>query len=170
MTSCAEFGRSGYCWALRLSVKTRLFFPRDVRCTLRIVRNRLANWIIAALPMIQLVVGMQWQVAHANMATPERQANGADARHCPDHPSKDSRTDERRGAGASTSLPSSHNTPADKHDCCASLDCQGHCAQGPGVLDLPLASVVCSPSFLLPFFDARPPVARTNELFRPPIA
>jgi hypothetical protein len=114
------------------------------------VRNRSTNWVITALLMLQLVIGMQWQVAHANMAPPERQASGMDARHCPDHPSKD--------------------VLAHKHDCCGSLDCQCHGAQGPGALDLPLASVACSASLLLPFFDARPPVARTNELFRPPIA
>ncbi len=134
------------------------------------VRNRSTNWVIAALLMLQLVIGMQWQVAHANMALPERQASGMDARHCPDHPSKDLRTDEKRGAGAQTSAPSSHDNPVRNHDCCGSLDCQCHGAQGPGALDLPLASVVGSASFLLPVFDARPPVARTNELFRPPIA
>jgi hypothetical protein len=108
------------------------------------MRNRLSNWVIAALLMFQLVIGMQWQVAHAEMAPPERQASGAETRHCPDHPSK--------------------------HDCCGSLDCQCHFAQAPGVLDLPLASVFGSTSFLLSVFDARSPVARINELFRPPIA
>ena len=98
--------------------------------------------MIAALLMFQFVIGMQWQVAHANMALPERHVSGVDARHCPAH----------------------------SHDCCGSIDCRCHGSQGPGVLDLPLASVVCSASFLLPFFDARLPVARTNELFRPPIA
>src|ERR1700730_13929433 len=90
----------------------RPFSHRGERCTLNIVRNRSANWVIAALLMLQLVIGMQWQVAHANMAAPERQASGMDARHCPDHPSKDLRTDERRGAAAPTSAPSSHNNPA----------------------------------------------------------
>ena len=134
------------------------------------VHNRSADWVIVALLMFQLVIGMQWQVAHANMAPPERQESGVDAKRCPGHPSKDAGADERRGAGASTSAPFSHDNPAQKHDCCGALDCQCHCAQGPGVLDLPLTSVVCSASFLLPFFDARLPVARTNELFRPPIA
>ena len=109
------------------------------------MRNGLANWVIAVLLMFQLVTGVQWQVAHA---------------------------DERRGAPASTSVSSLHGTctPAHKHDCCGSLDCQCHCAQAPAVLNLYSARVVGSDSFLLPSFDARPPVARTNELFRPPIA
>jgi hypothetical protein len=149
---------------------TCLFSHRGEGCTVRIVHNRRANWVIATLLMIQLVIGVQWQVAHANVAPPERQTSGADAKHCPDHPSKDSRTDVRHAAGASTGASSSHNIPAHKHDCCGSLDCQCHGAQGPGVLDLPLASAVCSASMLLPLLDARPPVARTNELFRPPIA
>jgi hypothetical protein len=152
----------------RIPADTRLFSHRGVRCTMKIVRNRSTHWVIAALLMLQLVIGMQWQVAHANMPPPERQASGVDTRHCPDHPSKDLGTDERRGAGAQTSAPSSQNKPAHTHDCC--VDCQCHGAQGPGVLDLPLASVVGSASFLPPFFDARSPVARTNELFRPPIA
>jgi hypothetical protein len=138
-------------------------------CTLRIVRNRPANWVTTALLLFQLAIALQWQVAHASMALPERQASGIDARHCPDHPSKASRTGERLRAEASTSAPP-HNDPAHQHDCCGSLDCQCHGAQGPGALDLPVASAVGSASFLLPVFDARPPVARTNEVFRPPIA
>jgi hypothetical protein len=105
--------------------------------------NRFGNWVIAAFLMFQLAIGMQWQVAHADMAASERQTSGVDAGHCPGHAA---------------------------HDCCGSNDCQCHCAQGPAVLDLSPASAVCSASLLLPVFDARPPVARTNELFRPPIA
>ena len=104
--------------------------------------------------MAQLVIGMQWQVAHANVAAPELQASAVDTQHCPDHPR----------------VSSSHDNPVHHHDCCGSLDCQCHGAQGPGVLDVALAGAVGSASFLPPFFDARPPVARTNELFRPPIA
>jgi hypothetical protein len=132
--------------------------------------NRLAHWVIAALLTFQLVIGVR-QAAHADMALPQLQASGVDARHCPDHASRDSGS-ERRGAGASTSAssPDGTATVAHEHDCCGSLDCQGHCAQAVGVLNLPLASVFCCTSFLLPFFDAQPPVARTNELFRPPIA
>ena len=157
-------------FSLEQSARTRIFSHRGQGCTLRIVRNRLTNRVIAALLMLQFVIGMQWQVAQATMALPERQVSGVDATHCPGHPAKDSGSVERGGAGASTGVPTSHISPAHSHDCCGSIDCQCHCSQGPGVLDLPLASVVCSASFLLPFFDARLPVARTNELFRPPIA
>jgi hypothetical protein len=134
------------------------------------MRNRPANWVTTALLLFQLAIALPWQAAHANMAPPERRASDMDARHCPAHSSKGSSTDERHGGGASTSAPSSHGNPAHGHDCCGSLDCQYHCAQVPGALHLPLASVVFSASFLLPFVEARPPVARTNELFRPPIA
>jgi hypothetical protein len=152
--------------------KTPLFSHRGEACRLGIMRNRLANWVIAVPLMFQLVIGVQWQVAHANIAPPERQVSEVDARNCPGHVSKDSRTDERRGARASTSASSFHGTctPAHKHDCCGSLDCRCHCAQATAVLNLSSARVVGSASFLLPLFDARPPVARTNELFRPPIA
>jgi hypothetical protein len=37
---------------------------RDEGCKLRMMRNRPASWMIAALLMFQLVIGMQWQVAH----------------------------------------------------------------------------------------------------------
>jgi hypothetical protein len=50
------------------------------------------------------------------------------------------------------------------------LDCQCHGAQGSGARELPLAGIVCSASFVQPVFVTRPPVARTDELFRPPIA
>jgi hypothetical protein len=150
--------------------KTCLFSHRGEERRLSMVRNRPANWVTTALLLLQLAIGLQWQVARAIAAPPEWQASGMDARHCPAHPSKDSRTDERRGAGASTGAPSSHNETVHKHDCCGSLDCQCHCAQGPGVHYLPLSRVVLSASFLLSFVNARPPVARTNEVFRPPIA
>ena len=148
----------------------RRFSHHGDGCTLRIVRGRPSNRMIAALLIFQLAIGLQWQVAHALVVPPERQMNSMDARHCLTHPSKDSRTDERRAAGVSTSAPSSHDDPAHPRGCCGSLDCQCQCAQGPVVLDLPLASVVFPAAFLLPFVNARPPVARTNELFRPPIA
>jgi hypothetical protein len=138
-------------------------------CTLRIVRNRPANWVIATLLMVQLAIGLQWQVAQAVVTPPERQMNGTEAGHCPTHSTKDSRTGREHGAGASTSAPSSHHDPAQKHDCCRSLGCQCHCAQGPGALALSLASAVPTASLLLPAFDARAPIGRTTELFRPPI-
>src|SRR5882757_5921782 len=106
------------------------------------MRNRPANSMTIALLMFQLAIGMQWQAAHANMAPLERQASGMDARHCPTH----------------------------RHDCCGSLDCQCHGAQGSVALATSLASLAFSASFLPPFVSARASVARTNELFRPPIA
>jgi hypothetical protein len=35
---------------------------------------------------------------------------------------------------------------------------------------VPMAGAALSPTLQLPILDARPPVARSNELFRPPIA
>jgi hypothetical protein len=134
------------------------------------MRKRPANWVITALLMLQLAVGLQWQVAHAVAAPPERQMNGMEAGHCPGHQSKDSRAVEGGGAGVSTSPPSSQHNPADKHDCCRSLGCQCHYAQSPVVPDLLRTSAAFAALLLLPVFDARPPVARTNEVFRPPIA
>jgi hypothetical protein len=132
------------------------------------MRNRPANWVITALLMVQLAIGLQWQAAHA-AAAPERQMNGMKAGHCASHQSNDSSTIQG-GAGASTSAPPSHHNPANKHDCCRSLGCQCHYAQTPAVPGLLRVSAAYSAFLLLPVFDARLPVARTNELFRPPIA
>jgi len=97
--------------------------------------------------MFQLVIGLQWQVAHAGVTPPEQQASLREAGHCP-----------------------AHNNPAAKHDCCRSLGCQCHCAQSPVVLDLPMTSAAPSSFLLLPVVDARPSATRENEFFRPPIA
>jgi hypothetical protein len=134
------------------------------------VRNRPASWAIAALAIFQLAIGLQWQTAQAVVASPERQMDGMEAEHCPDHWTKDSGTEQGRSADARTSAPASHHNPANKQDCCRSLGCQCHCAQSAGALDLPLAGAALSSTLQLPVFDALPPVARINELFRPPIA
>jgi hypothetical protein len=149
---------------------TSLFSQHSQECTLRTVRNRPANWVIAALLMFQLAIGLQWQVAQAVVNPPERPMNRMEAGHCPTHPSKDSGTDEGRGAGASTSAPSPHSTPASKHDCCGSSGCQCHCAQSATALERSLVSAALSTSLLLPILDKRPPVPRASALFRPPIA
>jgi hypothetical protein len=133
------------------------------------MRNRPANWVITALLMLQLAIGLQWQVAHAAAVLAERQMNGMKAGHCSGHQSNDPRTIQG-GAGASTSAPPSHDNPANKHDCCRSLGCQCHYAQTPVVLGLLRTSAAFSALLLLPVIDARLPVAHTNELFRPPIA
>jgi hypothetical protein len=156
--------------AFGFSAMTSLFFRHGQPCRLRLVRNRPANWAIAALVIFQLAIGLQWQTAQAVVAPPEREMNGMGAGDCPDHSSKDSRANQERSAGAPMSSPSWHHNPANKHDCCRSLGCQCHCAQSPGTLDLPLAGAALSPTLQLPILDARPPVARSNELFRPPIA
>jgi hypothetical protein len=134
------------------------------------MHNRPANWVMTALLMLQLAVGLQWQVAHAVAAPLEPQTNGMEAGHCPGHQSKNSRTVEEDRAGVSTSAPSAHDNSANKHDCCRSVGCQCHYAQSPGVLDLPRTSAAFSALLLLPVLDARHPVARTNRVFRPPIA
>jgi hypothetical protein len=116
-----------------------------------IMRNRPATLVTAALLMLQLAIGLAWQTAHATSALPEHSMSGMEAGHCPGHQSTDSTIDK-------------------KHDCCHSLGCQCHSAQSPGALNLPPTRAAFSSLDLLPTFDARPPVARTAEFFRPPIA
>lgn len=98
--------------------------------------------------MLQLA-GLPGQAAHAGSALPEHPMSGMEAGQCPGHQSTDSTI---------------------KHDCCHSLGCQCHSAQSPGALNPPPTRVSFSSLDLLPTFDARPPVARTTEFFRPPIA
>ena len=136
----------------------------------RVMRTNPANWVIATLLMLQLAIGMPWQVVHAGTAPPERQMTGVEEGHCPGHQTNDSRMNEGTAAGASTGAPSLLANPVSKHDCCRSSGCQCHSAQSPGVLSLPQTSAAFSAWLLLPVFDARPPVARTSEFFRPPIA
>jgi hypothetical protein len=118
------------------------------------MRNLLATWVIAALVMLQLAIGLAWQTAHAASVLPEHPMSGMEAGRCPGHQSTDSAIDN----------------PAKKHDCCHSLRCQCHSAQSPGSLNPPPTRDAFSSLHLLPAFDARPPVARTTEFFRPPIA
>jgi hypothetical protein len=155
-----------HCSRLRMP---RRFSHHGDRCTLSIMRNRPSNWVITALLILQLAIGLQWQVAQAAAVLPEGQMNGMKAGHCAGHQSNDSSTIPG-GAGASTSAPPSHHNPANKHDCCRSLGCQCHYAQTPALPGLLRLSAAYSAFLRLPVFDARLPVARTNELFRPPIA
>jgi len=146
-----------------------LFSHSNQRCTLGAMRKRRVNRVIAALLLFQLAFGLQWQVAHAIVLSPDLQASGIGA-HCPDHATKNSTADKEPRAAASEMASSQNNGPAPKHDCCGSLGCQCHSAQSSAVLNLSPASVVLSSPCQLPFADARPPIARLNEFFRPPIA
>jgi len=168
MTFCTQLCPMARCQRVRVFWND--FSHRGEGCTLSFVCNRLANWIIAALLLFQLAIGLQWQTAQAVVAQPGQQMGGMEAGHCPTHSLEGSRTDQAHSAMAPTSAPSSHNHPADKHDCCRSQGCQCHCAQSPTTLARTLDSPAVSTSVLLPTLDVRPPVARSNELFRPPIA
>ena len=134
------------------------------------MRRSPVGWVITALLMFQLAFGLQWQVARAVEVPPEQPTSGMEGGHCPAHQAKRSGADEGLDANTSTSPQSSHNHAAPKHDCCRSLGCQCHCAQSPGVLDFPRAGAPVSSSFFSSICDARPPVSRTNDFFRPPIA
>jgi hypothetical protein len=119
--------------------------------------------------MLQLTVVSPGQ-AHAAATLPEHAMSGVDAGNCPAHRPNDLTIEKGGGSGPLSSAPSSHDNPAQEHDCCRSLGCQCHSAQTPGALNLPPTRVALSASELLPAFDARPAVTRMNEFFRPPIA
>ena len=170
MIFCAQLCPGARCQRVRFFEMKSLFFPRGEKCRLRFVRNRTANWLISALLMFQLAIGLQWQTAQAVMAQAEPQTYGMKASHCPTYLSENVRTDQTHGAKSPTSAPSSHNHPAGKQDCCRSQGCQCHCAQSPMGFARTLVRPAPSPSVLLPILTARPPVARSSERFRPPIA
>jgi hypothetical protein len=136
---------------------TWFFSHASGECTLTVVHSRPAKWVIATLVMSQLVTGLQPGAAQAFVASHDQQMSGMEAGHCPADPANDSRTD-------------SHKNPAHKHDCCHSVGCQCLWVQSPGVLGPALTGIALSASLPLPVRDARPPVAHTTELFRPPIA
>ncbi len=124
----------------------------------------LGKLLMVGLAMFQLAVGSQWNLMQAVVASGQMAAG-----HCAAHAHPDLGQNTRHG-GAASSASSSTQMPATKHDCCRSLSCQCHCVPSPVMAALALASPAFAASFLVPVFDARLPVAHTNELFRPPIA
>jgi hypothetical protein len=124
----------------------------------------LGKVLMVGLVMFQLAIGLQWRLMQAVVA-PGQMAAG----HCAAHAHPDLGKDTRHG-GEAASASSAPQMPGTQHDCCRSLGCQCHCVPSPVMAALTLAGPAFSVSFRVPVFDARPPVARTNELFRPPIA
>jgi hypothetical protein len=108
----------------------------------------------------QLGFGMQWAYAHAAPIGPHTQqslVSAGSGAHCLFH-----------HASGGTPLPQHDSSRI--HDCCALGGCVCHCTHSPLASDLPQVSAAEVCSCLLPAIEARVPIARLDEFFKPPIA
>jgi hypothetical protein len=119
-----------------------------VRCR-PTAKIRSSQALLLLLLALQLVIGLQFQVARAASVhmTSHVQTD------CPDHP-----------AGTD------NHAPMGSHDCCHASACECHCVYTPAAIALPaLANIVTSDS--LPLLASAQFVApRIDEFLRPPIA
>lgn len=119
-------------------------------------KSRYFKAVVLVLLALQLVIGLQFQVARAASVrvTMPPVAGSVEQSHCPTH--------------------SAHGTdqhaPMGTHDCCHASACQCHCVYTPAAIALPaLANIVTSDS--IPSLASAQFVApRIDEFLRPPIA
>jgi hypothetical protein len=152
---------------------------------------RSSKTVLLILLALQLVIGLQFQVAQAasvRMAMPHEagatsqpvgavsQSAGAGAQvDCPTH-SAHHATDPAATYALGTHAAGTHSMGTDKHapmgthDCCHASACQCHCVYTPAAMALPaLANNVTSDS--IPSLASAQFVApRIHEFLRPPIA
>lgn len=132
------------------------------------VKIRSSKAVLLVLLAVQLVIGLQFQVARAasvHMTMPPvagvmSQRAGAGAHtDCPTHAAN----------GATHSAGTNNHSPMATHDCCHASACECHCVYTPAAIALPaLANIVTSDS--IPSFDSAQFVApRIDEFLRPPI-
>jgi hypothetical protein len=114
-----------------------------------IAKTRLSKAALLVVLALQLVIGLQLQVARAASVHMTMQVQT----DCPTHP-----------AGTD------NHAPMGTHDCCHASACQCHCVYTPAAIALPaLANIMTSDS--IPSFDsAQFGAPRIDEFLRPPIA
>jgi len=132
------------------------------------------SYLMYAVLVFQLAVGMDWPVAHAATVPQQGQPGGMEMARCPEHASLGvgaGGPDTHNGQveGSADHDPSHHPEPPAKHHCCRSAGCQCHCAFTPGVAGPTGLRIVVTLGYLLPAFDARVATALPEEFFRPPI-
>ena len=125
------------------------------------MRRRSTSYLLYALLVFQLTMGMIWPVAQAVTVLNQSQTAGMEMAHCPEHTSSVSDTANLH--------PSHHAQPLTKQDCCRSAGCQCHCASTPGVAGPTGLRIFTSFGFVLPTLDARVTTTRPDEILRPPI-
>jgi hypothetical protein len=139
------------------------------------VHRRPTSYLMYAVLVFQLAVGMNWPVAHAATVPQQGQTGGMEMAHCPEHASlglggEGPDTHNGQVEGSADHDPSHHQQLQAKHDCCRSAGCQCHCAFTPCVTGPMGLRIFVSFGYLVPILDARVTTARHDEFFRPPIA
>jgi hypothetical protein len=147
----------------------RTFYDYGRRSKLLIVRRRPASYLIYAVLVFQLAVGMHWPLAQAASVREQVHSSNAEAEHCPEHASLGKGIYAGQHAGSADRVPSHSQNPLQKHDCCRSAGCQCYCTYAPGIADLAGLRIVKS-GYFLPALDSRVATTRPDEFFRPPIA
>ena len=97
------------------------------------------SYLMYAVLVFQLAVGMDWPVAHAATVPQQGQPGGMEMARCPEHASLGvgaGGPDTHNGQveGSADHDPSHHPEPPAKHHCCRSAGCQCHCAFTPASL------------------------------------
>jgi hypothetical protein len=138
------------------------------RCKLTSVRRRpiakfrFSKAVVLVLLALQLVIGLQFQVARAaSVHRTMPPAAGAVSQPASDRAQADCPTHSAHGTD---------NAPMGAHDCCHASACQCNCVYTPAAIALPaLANIVTSDS--IPSLASAQFVApRIDEFLRPPIA
>ena len=159
------------------------------RCKLTSVRRRpiakfrFSKAVVLVLLALQLVIGLQFQVAraasvHRTMppaagAVSQPASDRAQA-DCPTHSAHDVKHGIYSTAKHATGMPehvsTGNHAPMGDHDCCHASACQCHCVYTPVGIDLPaLANIETSVS--VPSLAGAQFVApRIDEFLRPPIS
>jgi hypothetical protein len=128
-----------------------------------IAKIRFSKAVLLVLLALQLVIGLQLQVARAaSVHTTLPPAAGAVSQPASDRAQADCPTHSAHGTDK--------HAPMGTHDCCHASACQCHCVYTPAALALPaLANIVTSDS--IPSLASAQFVApRIDEFLRPPIA
>jgi hypothetical protein len=133
--------------------------------------------VLFALLAFQLSVGLQVGVAYASSVSP--MVGGMDmAGHATDAVSAQVSTATVVTANGTTatgvdSCPmhakAPAGTPADKHDCCKSSGCQGHCGSVPLAFNVSLTRNPPASTRVRPASTERAVIAPADTHFRPPI-
>ena len=139
------------------------------------VHRKPPSYLIIAVLVFQLAMGMNWPMAHAAAAGQQSEPRGMDMAHCSEHasagqPAEGPPNGNAQVDGSVGHDPSHTPQPLAKHDCCRFAGCQCHSAFTPGIVGPANMRVVVSLGCLLPMLDARAITSRPDDFFRPPIA
>lgn len=172
LDSAGQSGRRGK--PIRGPSASMQCFPGAVcRCILSEVRPGPKSFILYAVLVFQLAVGMHLPIAQAIASAsdgPAAQVIGSSAPACPEHAAKVATPRAAHVSAVTGSGAHAQQSPLNRHSCCNSVGCQCHCSYTPVAPDLTAFSTVVGFSYLIPASEPRIASTRLHELFRPPIA